>query len=292
MSERELRTLFAKGTEDRPPGLALMPAIATRPTRRTWSLVTMAAAVGVAATVGTTVLVLLPANQPSAQAQVAAAVEHTDRDSFRVHITAGTRTFTGAFDPVRHVGVMTEQGDASETRFIGDRQYIRQSKSGQWEVHPRYGPKTDTPAATALVKLAPQDPQAALHKLRSATDVQEAGPASGPGWTGHRFTFSLKDERWPGTTPTSKLTEATGNVDVDAEGRVRRLNVTFKDNGQSDLMTFGDFGTRVTVTPPPADQVQQVPDDKPDVKPTGNPSDKPTRNPSDKPTDRPTVTTS
>ncbi|MEO3814088.1 hypothetical protein ABGB17_34255 [Sphaerisporangium sp. B11E5] len=111
---------------------------------------------GVAAAVGTTVLVVLPGGRPSAQAQVAAAAEHTGRDSFRVRVTAGARTFEGAFDPARRVGVITEEGGASETRFIGDLMYMRKSPATGWEVHPRNGMKNDTPAATALVKLAPR----------------------------------------------------------------------------------------------------------------------------------------
>ncbi|MEO3814089.1 hypothetical protein ABGB17_34260 [Sphaerisporangium sp. B11E5] len=58
---------------------------------------------------------------------------------------------------------------------------------------------------------------------------------------------------------------------MDDQGRVRRMEVTFQDNGQSDVMDLGDFGTRVTVTPPPAGQVERKPGDDPDVKPAKRP---------------------
>ncbi|WP_248963623.1 hypothetical protein [Sphaerisporangium perillae] len=288
MNERELRTLLIKATEDRPAGIDLMPRMTHRP-KRTRSLVPMIAAVGVVAAVGTTVLVL-PGSQPSAQAQVAAAIENTSSESYRIHVDAGVKTFDGAFDPVQRVGSITGHGDGTDTRFIGDLMYIREPGAPKWTVYPRSEAlRKDAPAATVLVKLAPLDPQGALQQLRSATDVREDGSASGTGWTGQRFKFSLNsDERLGSSNASDKPFTVTGAVEVDDQGRVRRLEVTFSDNGQRDVMDFGDFGTPVTVTAPPADQVQQKPDDNPDVKPTGTPDqDQVRQKPDDKATGKP-----
>ncbi|MFC4530409.1 hypothetical protein [Sphaerisporangium dianthi] len=287
MNENELRTLLVRATEDRPAGIDLMPRVTRRP-ERTRSLVPVITTVGVVAAAGATVLVLLPGSQPSAQAQVAAAVENTTGESYRIHVDAGVRTFDGAFDPVQRVGTITGHGGGTDTLFIGDLMYIREQGAAKWTAYPRsQAVVKDAPAAIALVKLAPQDPQAALQKLRSATDVREGGPASGAGWTGQRFTFSLKDENWPGTHGSkAEPLDVTGAVDVDDQGRVRRLEVTFSDDGQRDVLNFGDFGTPVTVTAPPADQVQQKPDDTQDKKPIGKPGDangKPGRDPGGKP---------
>ncbi|MEV6983548.1 hypothetical protein AB0M95_20155 [Sphaerisporangium sp. NPDC051017] len=284
MNEEELRTLLIKATADRPAGIDLMTAVARKPSR-VRSLVPMLAAGGVAATVGATVL-LLPGNQPSAQAQVATAVENTGSESYRIHVDAGIKKADGAIDPVRHVGELTGSGGTTDTRFVGDLMYVREPGAAKWTVYPRgESERKDVPPATALVKLAPQDPQAALRQLRSATDVRESGPASGPGWAGKRFTFSLKSEGPGSGKEQSTSSPATGSVDVDDQGRVRRLDITFADNGQRDVMDFSDFGIPVTVTAPPADEVQQPPADKPadKPKPTGEPTDRPTDKPTGKP---------
>jgi hypothetical protein len=267
MNEKELRLLLIKATEDRPEGIDLMPAMMRKP-KRARVLVQAIAAVGVAAAAGAIVLVL-PGGQPSAQAQVAAAAESTSKDSYRIHTTSGAKTFDGAFDPVQRVGVITRAGDGAETRFIGDAIYDKPDRDAKWMVHPRSDVELKSaPAATALVKLAPLDPQEALQRLRSATDVRESGSASGDDWTGQRFTFSLQDAGESDLKEVAgRSLEATGAVDVDDQGRVRRLEVSFSDTGQRLVMDIYDFGTPVTVAVPPADQVEQAPKGKPTGKP-------------------------
>jgi hypothetical protein len=278
MNEKDLRTLLIRATEDQPPGIDPMPTITHKPKR---ILLPSIAALGVAALVSVIVMVL-PGSQLSAQAQVTAAVDNTSRESYRIHSESGDRTWEGAFDPIQHVGVITEAGDASETRFIGDLMYGKFRGETKWEVQPRPDQMLkNTPGVTALVKLAPLDPQAALQRLRAATDVREDGSASGPGWTGQRFTFSLTDQ------PDAADPKASGVVQVDDQGRVRRLEVTFAD-GHRLVMDISDYGTPVTVAAPPADEVVQAPVDKP----TG-PPDKPTGNPThdrEEPTKKPTAT--
>jgi hypothetical protein len=48
----------------------------------------------------------------------------------------------------------------------------------------------------------------------------------------------------------------SGTVDVDQQGRVRRLDaVESVENTVTKVqMTFGDFGVHVSVSPPPADE--------------------------------------
>ncbi|MGJ6964799.1 hypothetical protein ACSDR0_23085 [Streptosporangium sp. G11] len=288
MNEREIRALLVRATEDRPAGIDLMPAIpapaAATPRRGPARVLVPIASMGVAAAVGVVAL-FLPAGQPSAQAQVAAAAENTSRESYRIHSTSGAKTFDGAFDPAQRVGVITRAGDGAETRFIGDLMYVRQQREGKWMVSARIEEELkNAPQVVALVKLAPLDPQAALRRLRSATDVREDGSASGQGWTGQRFTFSLKDEREPGLKEAvDGAAEITGAVNVDEQGRVRRLEVVFGGTGQRNVLDFKDFGTPVTVTAPPADQVEQPPTGEPkhkvDRMPAGTPDHKPAETP-------------
>ncbi|GAA0391695.1 hypothetical protein GCM10009530_48750 [Microbispora corallina] len=285
MDENHLRTLLVRATEDRPAGIDPMPSITRRPRR---VLVPSLAALGVAA-LASVVVTALPGSQVSAQAQVTAAVDTTSTQSYRVHLQEGDRTWDGAVDPTRGVGFIAETGGASETRFLGDLMYIKrrdEAKWGdqvKWEVQPRreeQKPGAPTPAVQAgfapqdLVKLAPLDPQAALQQLRSATDVHEDGAASGQGWTGQRFGFSLTSPG-PSDAPEGARAPvgASGTVEVDDQGRVRRLDVTF-DDGARDVMEIGDYGTPVTVTAPPADQVVSPPtgDPGPPTKPTGGPA--------------------
>ncbi|GIH89422.1 hypothetical protein ACFFMN_14505 [Planobispora siamensis] len=262
MNEHEIRALLAVATLDRPAGIDLLPV--RPPKRRLAAVLVPIASLGAAAALGA-VLVMSPVGQPSAQAQVVAAVENVSQESHRLHSVSGTRRFDGAFDPVRRVGVIREIPQGVETRFVGDQMYVRPQPGAKWLVSPRNQVELESaPQAVALVKLAPLDPQAALQRLRSATDVREEGGASGPGWTGRRFAFSLEDAGAgePGGGQKAPV-KAAGTVDVDDQERVRRLEVVFGD-GHRVVMTIGDFGAPVSVETPPADQVEPLPSsDKP-----------------------------
>lgn len=263
MNERDLRTLLVRATEDRPAGIDLMPSITPRPRR---VLVPSLAALGAAALV-TVIVTALPASQTSAQAQVAAALHTTSGESFRIHVQSGGRTWDGAFDPVRRVGVIAEAGDPSETRFVGDLMYQKPAGAAKWEELPRVDERLrNAPPTAALVKLAPQDPQAALERLRAVTDVREDGPASGPGWSGRRFAFTLTDGSGSGSGSGSGDAEfrspaLSGQVDVDDEGRVRRLEFDFPKDSHRLVMDIAGFGTPVTVTAPPPGEVVPGPVD-------------------------------
>jgi hypothetical protein len=289
MSENEVRVLLARATEDHPPGLDLLaglPAVRAVGSRRVGSPVRALVALGVAAAVVVSVALLaLPLGQPSAQAQIAAAVETTSRQSYRLHGTSGSTAFEGSFDSVRRVGVVSVIGGNRETRFIGDLIYVRDPGTSTWWVSSRdFGGLTNAPVAVAVIKLAALDPQFVLQRLRSGAHVREDGSASGDGWTGTRFSFSVLDT--PETNPKAAGSEPlTGFLDVDDQDRVRRLQVDFGTTGQGNVMEFSDFGIPVTVTAPPADLVRQAPTEK-DVGTTGK---SPTPDTDTSPDPKPTV---
>jgi hypothetical protein len=97
----------------------------------------------------------------------------------------------------------------------------------------------------------PADPITLLGLLKSGGKVTDEGPASGSGWTGTKYGF---------TVTVNKLTTA-GYLDVDGQGRVRRLvadltaGKTRKWIMSTEDVTFSDFGVPVSVTAPPASQV-------------------------------------
>jgi hypothetical protein len=291
--EADLRSLLAMATQDRPAGIDLLGKVrrpARRPGRsRSRRLVPALASLATVAVVGAVAVTMaaLP-RAPSAQAQVTAAAEHTSGQSFRVQIKstqqgdgkASAAVYSGAFDPARRIGVLwREDGAGRENRFVGDYVYekaipgdtLRRLPTGKhWISYPRADMESKKlPASASLIKLAPQDPQAALRRLRAATDVRERSTASGPGWTGHRYSFRVDEPLKAGKHPHPAIgLHVTGTVDIDAQGRVRRLDFTFemdwvvpgkgpaKAGGPShSVMEFSAYGTRVTVVAPPARQV-------------------------------------
>jgi hypothetical protein len=103
-------------------------------------------------------------------------------------------------------------------------------------------PDVAMPAFVQLTKLAWQDPQLVLARLRSAAAVHERGRVSDDGWGGRRYAFEL--------TADKRGVRVTGTVDVDQAGRVRRLEVTDRlttDAGRTagmprTVMEFRDTG--------------------------------------------------
>jgi hypothetical protein len=99
-------------------------------------------------------------------------------------------------------------------------------------------------------------PQTLFGLLKAARGVRADGRASGPGWTGTKYTFSYASQR--------------GTVTVDQQGRVRGLDLgvpVYAASAQGSKLpprpagtarisvSFGDFGVHVSVTPPPASEV-------------------------------------
>lgn len=169
---------------------------------------------------------------------------------------------TGTYDPVRRVGQATVTDSSRgpiEIRYLPGASYIFDPLNinghGKW-LNVRIQ-DAGVPGNPALGKLEagfdgilPEDPQSLLALLRSATEVRDAGPASGPGWTGTKYTFTGH--------AAGILLQATGTVAVDQQGRVRDLDVT-RDYGSgvsvTDAISFSDFGLSVHVSAPPANQI-------------------------------------
>lgn len=281
-SGADLRALLTAATSDGPAATDLLGAV--RRSQRRRRIVVPAASLATAGALGAAALVVFSfGDTPTARAQVVAAAERTAGQGFTVHIVSGPgqAIYNGAFEPARQLGRMTMPG-GGETRYLGNLAYVenvgpkaQELPAGKhWIVlqAPRHGMEK-MPAAIRLIKLAPQDPQQALQQLRSATDVRDQGRASGPGWSGRHYTFTVVDvERGPGK-PGARPLRATGSIDVDGQGRVRRVDLTLQDDGMPagaahTVMDFGDFGAHVTVSAPPSDQVISV-DELPDARAKG-----------------------
>jgi hypothetical protein len=262
----------------------LVPSLAT---------LTTASVIAVAALVAS---VVTGTGTPSAQARVAAAAGRTATEGYRVrivstrvrivstksdmapaHSSSATQTSEGVFDPAQRTGrlLLQGQGQGLEVRFVGDMVYTELPieaglKGKRWVAQRRsVDPEVAVPAFVRLTKLAWQDPQQALARLRSAAAVHEQGPLSGDGWSGRRYAFELTDKDG------KRGTQVTGTVDVDQSGRVRRLEVTERlttNAGRTagtlrTVMEFRDYGAHETVSAPPTGEVTRAPDVPAEVKP-------------------------
>src|SRR5207247_9986376 len=114
----------------------------------------------------------------------------------------------------------------AEWRYIDRITYAKTSSlqlpaGKQWlaETTPTDAEKAALPPQVVLVKVAPDDPQTALRLLRSVTAVKQDGSASGTGWTGKRYVFRLP----AAATGKMPAEAASGTIDVDTQGRVRRI---------------------------------------------------------------------
>jgi hypothetical protein len=223
-----------------------------------------------AATVGALVFTSLTA-PPSARAQALAAVHRIGAQSFRVHIDiqedGQSHVYSaGEFDAARGVGVVRLTEGGGEQRFFGDVVYHEmtgryQDAKGRMRVFPaRYRwsklviqlPKR----LDGLLYGFSKNPQRALRQLHRAKEITAAGAAGGSGRRGKRYTF---------TTPQADGVRATGTMDVDSAGEIRRVDVTWSYAARNDpakvahtihgLVTFDDFGVGVSVAEPPAAQV-------------------------------------
>jgi hypothetical protein len=236
----------------------------------------LAAAAAIAAVAGGTTALLTASaarHPPTALATVTRALAATSADSysFSLHSTvkfSGSELRSdlvkGAYDP--RDGLGTELLAMGRSRGAPVRIQIRfASKYVYTQVAPgsQFGkPWNKSPVPPAgttqendvygFVSDQPVRPAELSGLLRSAGTVREAGPASGPGWTGTRYEFTA---RIPGAQET-----VSGTVDIDEQGRLRRL-VTITTQGihgkltTERSLTFGNFGAPVPVTAPPAAQV-------------------------------------
>ena len=277
-----VRALLAAAAEDGPPTTDLLGKVRHRVRRRRALVPSLAAlsAVGVLAAVAVATSTVTVAPPASAQERVAAAVTRTAREGYRIRaVTSGTKAgdngttvAEGVYDPalraVRMVVVTPDEGHV--TIHLDDAVYVqipeefvgRQPgvpEGARWIVRPRGYPRDIGISELAeFGGRALLSPQQALDWVRSAGDVREDGPASGDGWTGTRFTFTMTDRFW----------RVTGSVDVDGDGQVRRLAFTTTSTdtahgvagSHSAELTLSDFGIHERVTLPPESQVYRMPD--------------------------------
>jgi hypothetical protein len=275
-TEDAVRHLFTAATQDIPPGINLgHDVLAARRRRVIRARVVLSA--GLAAIVAAaTVITLSAVSPPSALAQITQAATRMAAQSYRVTSTrtlvrapgAPTAdknpvTIIGEFDPARSVGEETVDG-GTQIRYVGSYIYIPVFGAAR-RTHPKWvklhvpprSSTTVTPGDVAslggITGVEPFNPQDLLALLKSADHVREVGPASGPGWKGSAYTFTVT-VRTPGQP--HQVLSLSGTVDVDQQVRVRRLDaVESVENTVTKVqMTFGDFGIRVSVSAPPADQ--------------------------------------
>ncbi len=284
-TEEAARRLFAAAAEDVPPGVDLLRGVRARSRKRAVRLraVAAAAVAGIAAAGAVVTLATLPA--PSAFAQVTHAAARTAAASYQVRSaekivrigglrSAPWATAYGEFDPGHGTGQQTDNLGA-QIRYVGGFMYVfltddlraAYASSGQpvpawasWEQLPGSPPPGAglSPAGLAMLGVFPGflgqvGPQDLLALLQSATSVRAAGPASGPGWTGSAYTFTIATTL---NGPLHTVVRLNGTVDVDQQGRVRQLDATelFAGTVSKVEITFGGFGIPVSVSPPPASQ--------------------------------------
>jgi hypothetical protein len=285
--EDAVRTLLVTASEDGPPTPDLLHQVRQRAvgcreatSRRRRALVPSLATLGAAGVLAAVALVAsaVTSTPPaSAQTRVVAAATLTAQDSYRVRLTSTKRTDAhvssgtdeGVFDPATRTGRLDGGKDVPEVRFVGDTVYtllpanhVRRPpdmpERARWVASERGRPKGVGISELAEVSdrvLA--DPQQALEWVRSAGQVRERGTAAGAGWTGLSYALELTDRHW----------RITGTVDVDTDGRVRRLDLTIRASDRANglsgtvhlVLEFWDFGTRERVTAPPADEVYRAP---------------------------------
>jgi hypothetical protein len=275
-----------------PVGAELLRRVRRRTTARRRVLVpagavaTLAVAGAVALAVALTATV---ASAPSAFAAVTAAAVKTSTESFRVtmNITTTTESVTGSSvsryrvtgqaDPSHGVGEETVTSEdllagPIQVRFVGQDVYANvhaptAGSTAKGGVSPR--PWTEAAlyrqltgkqliASPGFDSQEAVDPGALIALLRSAGTVTKEGPASGPGWTGTRYRFTV--------ATSGRVSPVTGTVYVDGHGQVRRLVTAMTlqlGGGHHDTSTedvsFTDFGAAVSVTAPPASQVTRMP---------------------------------
>ena len=252
------------GAADLPPESAPSPATRDQGSegpqhaRRRRRILVLAAGSAVAAAAlaaGMTAALHMAPAAPSPLSAVTSALTRTSAGSYTFSLDTIVRTPTkevssdlvsGAFDPGQHLGTelltarSAGQTKLAQIRFIGAYLYT--------SVSPRSGfgePWDKSPLAVAAAGgMPPGDlygfasdqtvsPSVLTVVLRSAgTAVHDSGPASGPGWSGIKYTFtaSLYDGR----------ESVSGTVYVDKQGRVRRIITITKEWAQASSQPFLD----------------------------------------------------
>jgi hypothetical protein len=274
------RGTFLAGSGDTPPETGVRRGARAQggePVRRRWRLrtrVLVAAGVAVAAAGVTAASLAASASPaPSPLAVLTGALAKTTAGSYHFGLTSEvlfrgrdmhSDAVSGAYDPQRQAG--TEELSTQESghlvtgrfRFLGKYVYTQVTGSGSiakpWDKSPvpAGGVANDVPGydGYGFISDQPVSPAELSGVLRSASTVRAAGPASGPGWTGTRYTFITR-------LYAARIT-ISGTVYVDQQGLVRRVvTTTTQVHAVKDRdLTLSDFGAPVPVAAPPASQVE------------------------------------
>ncbi len=290
-NDQQVRTLFTDAAGDVPPGIDLLHGFRARKTaRRVRGRVALATAA--ASLLAATAVTLTIATAPSALAQLASAASRTAGLSYDFSATlasvplradepapAQSGRVSGAFDPAQKTGEETiGSGSDGQIRFIG--QYVYLPARGvpgpalpggkSWVRVPSpqlWDPMTagqGLRVAAGISSVAETNPQNLFALLKSASTVDRQGSASGDGWTGTSYAFTVRVTFDPaGSSQLAVTATGTVAVAVDQQGRVRRLDAAYTLPAQAPAppervtveMTFSNFGTPVSVSPPPASEV-------------------------------------
>jgi hypothetical protein len=278
MSIGEPGTVPPTGTREQGPA----PQQDSRRRRRPWVLAAGSAVAVAALAAGLTVARHGAPAAPSPLSAVTSALAQTSARSYTFSLESTVRTpkkelnsdlVSGAFDLRRHLGTesMTIRAAGptrrAQSRFIGAYVYTSVfSASGfgmLWDKSPLAAaraagiPGGDPYSFVSDQPLSPTELDVVLRA--PGTAAHDSGFVSGPGWTGTRYTFtaSLAEGR----------ASVRGTVDVDQQGRVRRMTTTTEERGQAGgkasfttvrSITFGSFGGPVRVTTPPASEVKDT----------------------------------
>jgi hypothetical protein len=247
----------------------------------------LAAAVTVAALIAAAGVALLLRARPAEPAPaspldaLSTALARTAADSYSfsldttVRVGGKNRTseaVSGVVSPGRHLGMeqlvarSAGRTTLAQVRFAGAELYtLVPSGSGfakPWDESPAAAVSSAMPPGDlyGFASDRPVSPEALAVVLGAAgATVHGGGTASGPGWTGTRYTFVA--HLYDG------LETVTGTMDVDKHGHVRRLITVTTEKGTAPTgkpqslttdrdITFADFGVPVPVTAPPLGQVK------------------------------------
>lgn len=270
-TETEARRLLATAADDRPPGIDLLGGFAgahrRERARRMRGRAVLTAGVAVAASA--TAAVLTIGSAPSALATVTGALNRTLTQSY--HLTAQESSYyiwngqikyrshdtcTGEADPARHL-YSSSCSNGLRVREVAGYEYIYiAGPAGHPGKHWQRIAIASVVHLPAINGFTSATSQQMLSEIKKAEKVTVAGRASGPGWTGTRYAFSGSPDA---------ADKVSGTVDVDQQGRTRAVFVTTRMTSainvfvMTEVLTFSDFGTPVTVTPPPPDQTTSGP---------------------------------
>jgi hypothetical protein len=224
---------------------------------------------------------------PPALAAVSGALSRAEAGSFAMDLTVTAKpALNNPATPLHIIGKLDlKRGIGQETISNGWQTLIvdgtaytkilpsqtKQNDTGGklWTTTPLAEMEDNLPYKSPGGKLAwdfnsnrPFNPQAVLALLNSdPTALDNEGPISGPGWTGTKYTFVVSNPKDTG----GLVDSITCTIGVDSKGDIRNLTQTtvFATGGNASTsgkqiytadFTFSDFGTRFSVTPPPASE--------------------------------------